>query len=202
MFPKREHPWFPGLKIASERFELPSTIPYGMERAASGAHMARDLEAGNFGEQLRRERERRGLAVEAICATTKVPVRHILALEAGAYGDLPGGVFRRGFVRSYLSALGLEESTWMPRFEESFRKSGVREPGESGSWTVFAEAVKNSRVIQRRRSRTTWIWIPLLLLILFLSGWSIWRVRTHRTILPHPTVPHALKSWVDKHSSR
>ena len=37
-----------------------------------------------FGEELRREREERGVALEAICTATKVPIRHIRALEAGA----------------------------------------------------------------------------------------------------------------------
>ena len=46
--------------------------------------------------------------------------------------ELPGGVFRRGFVRSYLGALGLEEGAWMRRFEESCRESGVRDPAEDG----------------------------------------------------------------------
>jgi len=52
-----------------------------------------------FGEELRRAREERGLAIEAISEATKVPVRHIRALEVGEYGELPGGVFRRGFVQ-------------------------------------------------------------------------------------------------------
>src|SRR6202522_4039672 len=87
--------------------------------------MAEEGGLAAFGEQLRREREERGVAVEAICSATKVPLRHIRALEAGALRELPGGVFRRGFVRSYLSALGLEEDSWMKRFEESCRESGL-----------------------------------------------------------------------------
>ena len=83
-----------------------------------------------FGEELRRAREERGMAMEAICAATKVPLKHIRALEAGALAELPGGVFRRGFVRSYLGVLGLEEGSWMRRFEESCRESGMRDPND------------------------------------------------------------------------
>ncbi len=90
------------------------------------------------------------MAVEAICAATKVPAKHIRALEAGALGDLPGGVFRRGFVRSYLGVLGLEEGAWMRRFEESCRESGMRDPADM-EWVTFAENVKNSRAGTRRR---------------------------------------------------
>jgi cytoskeleton protein RodZ len=168
-------------------------------RLAKG--MARDSAVAVFGEQLRREREQRGMDVEMICATTKVPVRHILALEAGALRDLPGGVFRRGFVRSYLGALGLEESSWMARFEESCRESGVREPGET-AWTTFAENVKNSRSHTGRRSRSRSLWLALLLLLMAIAGWCGWRVATHQKLLPHPPRWKTLKSWVDNVSSR
>jgi hypothetical protein len=87
--------------------------------------MAHEGAVAAFGEQLRHERESRGLAIEAIYNATKVPIRYIRALEAGSFRELPGGVFRRGFVRSYLGVLGLEESSWMQRFEESCRESGV-----------------------------------------------------------------------------
>ena len=113
--------------------------------------MAREGGVEAFGEQLRREREQRGVALEAICDATKVPARHIRALEAGAFADLPGGVFRRGFLRSYLNALGLEEVSWMRRFEQSCRESGLPEPPETG-WVAFAENVKNNRAATRRRT--------------------------------------------------
>lgn len=157
--------------------------------------MAANLEGAAFGEQLRRERERRGVALEAMCASTKVPVRHILALEAGAFRDLPGGVFRRGFLRSYLSTLGLEEDSWMDRFEQSCRQSGVGEPGDT-AWTVFAENVKNSRSIQRRRTRSRWIWIGLLVLVIAtITGLTVLTL-AHRHLLPHPFRPKTLRSWV------
>ncbi|MDP9038119.1 MAG: helix-turn-helix domain-containing protein [Acidobacteriota bacterium] len=163
--------------------------------------MAADLEGAAFGEQLRRERERRGVALESICATTKVPVRHILALEAGALRELPGGVFRRGFVRSYLGALGLEEGSWMDQFEQSCQACGVREPGDT-AWTAFAENVKNNRVIQRRRSRSLRLRVCLALLASGAAGWVVFRTSTHRNLVPHPLRAHGVKSWVDKLSSR
>ncbi len=99
--------------------------------------MTREGGVAGFGEDLRRAREDRGLAVETICEATKVPAKHIRALEAGALGELPGGVFRRGFVRSYLDAVGLEKTIWMQRFEESCRESGMRDPAEI-EWATFA----------------------------------------------------------------
>lgn len=138
-----------------------------------------------FGEELRRAREERGMAVETICDATKVSAKHIRALEAGALKDLPGGVFRRGFVRSYLKVLGLEENAWMERFEESCRASGMLDPAEM-EWVTFAENVKNSRVAPRRRAGLRWVMVGLVLLGLVLAGWLGWRLATHRRLLPAP----------------
>jgi cytoskeleton protein RodZ len=136
-----------------------------------------------FGEELRRAREERGVAVETICEATKVPARHIRALEAGELDQLPGGVFRRGFVRSYLRVLGLEETGWMQRFEQSCRESGMRDPAEM-EWVPFAENVKNSRVAPRRRMGVRGIAVVAVLVLLGLAGWCGWRVKTHRRLLP------------------
>ena len=159
--------------------------------------MARNLEGAAFGEQLRRERERRGIAVESICASTKVPVRHILSLEAGALRDLPGGVFRRGFFRSYLGALGLEENYWMPRFEESCRLSGVRDPNDS-SWATFAENVKNNRYAPRRRARSHARRLVLLALLFIAAAIAAWAVHAYRQRVHQPHVMKTVKTWAGK----
>lgn len=163
--------------------------------------MAREGGVAAFGEQLRREREERGLAVEAICDATKVSVKYIRALEEGAFGELPGGVFRRGFVRSYLGVLGLEEDVWMRRFEESCQESGMREP-TSAEWANFAENVRNSRAVTRRRKGLRWLIMGLLLIALAVAGWCGWRRATHREIIPRAPIWKVLKSSVDNVPSR
>jgi len=154
-----------------------------------------------FGDQLRRAREERGVSFEAICEATKVPAKHIRALETGALTDLPGGVFRRGFLRSYLSVLGLEEGVWMRRFEESCRESGTSDP-EGMEWVTFAENVKNSRAVMGRTTGMKRAGIGVLILVLALVGWCGWRLATHRRLLPSPMIWTGLKSLVDNGPSR
>jgi cytoskeleton protein RodZ len=136
-----------------------------------------------FGEELRRAREERGVAVETICEATKVSVRHIRALEAGELDQLPGGVFRRGFVRSYLRVLELDEAPWMQRFEQSCRESGMGDPAEM-EWVPFAENVKNSRLAPRRRMGVRGAVIVVVLALIGAAVWCGWRVKTHRPLLP------------------
>ena len=154
-----------------------------------------------FGEALRREREQRGVTVETICSATKVPIRHIRALEAGELRELPGGVFRRSFVRSYLGVLGLEEDPWMKRFEQTCQESGLGEPAEA-EWAAFAENVRNSRSFARRRRGWRWVGRAALLATLALAGWCGWRLATHRGLFPRWVGRTGLKSWVDNAPSR
>jgi cytoskeleton protein RodZ len=92
----------------------------------------------NFGESLKRERERQGATLEAIAEATKVPVRQLEALERDDQSELPGGVFHRGIVQSYCRTLGLDESEWRARY-------AATEKPDDQDWTEFAEAVKRGR---------------------------------------------------------
>ena len=58
----------------------------------------------NFGEQLRKERISRGIALEQISAVTKISQRHLIALEQERFRLLPGGILSKGIVRGYVSA--------------------------------------------------------------------------------------------------
>jgi cytoskeletal protein RodZ len=62
----------------------------------------------SFGETLRRERELRGVSLREIAEETKISVRFLEALEQDRLDVLPGGVFRRAFVKQYARALGLD----------------------------------------------------------------------------------------------
>jgi cytoskeletal protein RodZ len=127
-----------------------------------------------FCDELRWERERRKVSIETICKETKVSVRHLLALEAGEYRELPGGVFRRGIVRSYLGALGLEESSWIERFENSLRESGTEDPGDEG-WAEFAENVRRNRTGDEHGMALRWSGVWVMLASLLILGWCVWR---------------------------
>ncbi len=72
---------------------------------------------GTFGENLRREREMRGVTLEEICDATKISLRTLQAMEADQFEKLPGGIFSRSFVRAYAKYLGLDEEKIMAEFQ-------------------------------------------------------------------------------------
>ena len=63
---------------------------------------------GSFGENLRRERELRGVSLREIADNTKISFRFLEALEEDRVEILPGGLFPRSFVRQYATFVGLD----------------------------------------------------------------------------------------------
>lgn len=77
-----------------------------------------DGEGLSCGEFLRRARERRGLSLQQIAQGTKIPLRHLNALERDEFAVLPAGMYRRAEVRAYAEAVGLDRDValaWLDR---------------------------------------------------------------------------------------
>jgi cytoskeleton protein RodZ len=62
----------------------------------------------SFGQNLRRERELRGVSLREISNDTKIAVRFLEALEDDRLDVLPGGLFPRAFVKQYATFVGLD----------------------------------------------------------------------------------------------
>lgn len=130
-----------------------------------------------FCDELRGERERRCIPIEKISEETKISSRYLLALEAGEYGSLPGGVFRKGILRSYLRVVGLEETPWIERFESSLREAGASE--STDDWTEFAENVRRNRGGLKRQADIRWVGVAAMIVALAAMSWGVWRVVLH-----------------------
>lgn len=82
----------------------------------------------SFGENLRRERELRGVSLREIADATKISVRFLDALEHDRLDVLPGGIFRRAFVREYARHLGLDADRLVADFVFAHGAEGTVEP--------------------------------------------------------------------------
>lgn len=92
------------------------------------------------GTVLRKARNRRKVELSEVEAATRIRLRYLRAIEDEEWDVLPGGVYTRGFIRTYASYLGLDGE----RLVEDYR-GGVerwhRAPvgsGSSGSESVVA----------------------------------------------------------------
>src|SRR5437764_9402768 len=79
-------------------------------------HDATHSELATFGEELRREREIRGISLKEIADATKISKRFLDAIERNDHKTLPAPVFTRGFVREYARYLGLNSDEMVNRY--------------------------------------------------------------------------------------
>ena len=62
------------------------------------------------GERLRAAREAKGLSLEDVASQTRIPRRHLEAIESGDWSRLPAPTYTIGFSKSYASAVGLDRN--------------------------------------------------------------------------------------------
>lgn len=60
------------------------------------------------GERLRAAREAKGLSIEEIASTTRIPMRHLESLENANWTALPAPTYSIGFARNYATTVGLD----------------------------------------------------------------------------------------------
>ena len=60
------------------------------------------------GAKLRTAREVKGLSLEQVAAETRIPQRHLAAMEEGDFARLPGRTYAVGFARTYAKTIGLD----------------------------------------------------------------------------------------------
>ncbi len=63
----------------------------------------------SLGEKLRQARESRGISISEVAAQTRISSLYLEGIEADDYRSLPGGIFNKGFVRSYAKHVGVDE---------------------------------------------------------------------------------------------
>lgn len=166
---------------------------------------------GNFGEDLRKERLTRGVALEDISAVTKISQRHLLALEQERFRLLPGGILSKGIVRGYAGALGLDTQDWTQRFLRACDASGQLSDDERG-WTTFASNVGKARILHREavEVRLRWVGAILLLLAVAAGGFLAFRYYGLRegwwsTLLPMREISATFDgawNWIAYHCAR
>ncbi len=117
-----------------------------------------------FGEELRRLREGKGLTVEDVARRIKIPARTLHDFEKGEQSQTLHPVYCRGFVKAYAEFLGMDKQTLEPILSELY-------PPED-------EDYESPVLIVGKRNRGGSGKAVLLILIALLSA-GIWYVYTH-----------------------
>jgi helix-turn-helix protein len=91
---------------------------------------------GGVGTILREARNRRKVELSEVEAATRIRFRYLRAIEDEEWDVLPGGVYTRGFIRTYASFLGLDGDRLVNDYRESVepwhRSAGAPQPQPEG----------------------------------------------------------------------
>lgn len=85
----------------------------------------------SFGDELRREREVRGIKLAEISNATRINIKFLEALEANRFEDIPGGVLTKGIIKAYAKHLGIDEEETLNAYY--FETSQRQDNGTSAS---------------------------------------------------------------------
>lgn len=134
------------------------------EPAAGG--LATEERAGTV---MRRAREAKGLSLAEVATRTRVPLRHLQAIEDGDYGALPGLTYCAGFARAYARAVDLDEVSLVAKV-----RSEVDATGEFTSPYEVEEPADPARIPPRALA-----WAAAIIAVLIIGGYALWRVQTN-----------------------
>jgi cytoskeletal protein RodZ len=79
---------------------------------------------GSLGEQLKRAREERNVSLREISESTRITMRHLEAIEADDFKNLPGGIFNKSFVKSYARHIKFDEKRAVELYARTAREHG------------------------------------------------------------------------------
>ncbi len=144
-----------------------------------------------FGENLRREREMRGVSLEEISGATKISIRFLNAIENEEFSALPGGIFARSFVRTYARYLGLDEERVMAEYQLAAQPNVDLD---------LRRLVANKKASSRSGARGALI--ALLVAVVMLSGGYLLYRYSHRIpYLPGSATPPATVTAAPRQAS-
>jgi len=87
-----------------------------------------------FGPRLKAHRERRGITLEALAASTKIKRSLLAELEQNSIAHWPEGIYRRAWLREYATTIGMPPEQVLEEFSRLFP-----EPGETNAFRSDAD---------------------------------------------------------------
>ena len=115
----------------------------------------------SVGQYLQKRRVEKGMSVEEVARSTRVPIASVERIEADRFSGLPGEVFVKGFLKSYARAVAVPPDDVLARYTASRRVA----------WVTPLPIVSRVRPARGRRFGVAIAFV--LLLILFTLALSI-----------------------------
>lgn len=126
--------------------------------------------ASGLGAVLRTARDRRGVSLDQISNETKIPRRHLEALEREDLSVAPGGIYLRAEVRAYARAVHVDESLALERLERLLNPPAA--PGETRAPARASAADRRPIVLTSVQPWTALAVLALTAVLASISWWS------------------------------
>lgn len=127
-----------------------------------------ELPLDSAGNKLVRAREAAGMTRAQVSDATRIPERHLAAIEAGDYASLPARAYAVGFSRSYAKVVGVSEAEIVAAVRSDL---AVNEPEAQRRHVQAFEPGDPARVPS---SRFAWL-AALAALVMIVAGFAFWR---------------------------
>jgi cytoskeletal protein RodZ len=84
--------------------------------------------AETLGEKLRQAREERGISISEVAEQTRISPLYIDSIEKNDFKTLPGGIFNKGFIKSYAKFVGYDEHQALAEYQKAIAAEEAAEP--------------------------------------------------------------------------
>lgn len=78
----------------------------------------------SLGEKLRLAREERGISITEVAEATRISPHYLQAIEVDDYRTLPGGIFNKGFIKSFAKYVGVDEQSALADYARIMNADG------------------------------------------------------------------------------
>jgi cytoskeletal protein RodZ len=119
-----------------------------------------------LGEKLRQAREARGISISEVAEQTRISALYLESIENNDYRTLPGGIFNKGFVKSYAKYLGLNDQEALQDYAALI--------SEQGSDVNDDPKTYRPEVLTDERSRSGLL--PTIIFSIIIVGLMVWGI--------------------------
>lgn len=121
-----------------------------------------------LGEKLRQAREERGISISEVAEQTRISPHYLDSIENDDYRTLPGGIFNKGFVKSYAKYVGIDEQEALQDYSRLIASQDSSNDGDPRSYKP--EVLTDDR--------TSSSLIPTIIFAVIILGLMTWGLLT------------------------
>ena len=124
--------------------------------------------SSTLGEKIRQAREERGITIMEVSEQTRISPLYLEAIENDDYSPLPGGIFNKGFVKSFAKYVGIDENEAL----QDYARLITQQTGSEDN--MEPQTYRPEVLTDDRTSSSNMLTIVFAIIILALMTWGVY----------------------------